>query len=214
MADEAASPTNVIVVSFEVDANAYEAMTKLKELDGQNQLDLTAAAVIVRHEDGQLEIKDEIDDNGVTGTATGGILGLLIGVLFGPFGVLIGGATGLLVGSLFDIDDDDDTESVLADISRQARPDRTTLLAEVGEPSPDVVDTAMSELGGDVLRRTAVDVEAEIAAADEAQKAAKRQARKVLREQRMAKQKADIHAKIEELKAKLGRHRSTTSAGA
>jgi len=214
MAEETFSPNNVIVVSFEDDPNAYEAMTSLKELDSQRQVDLAAAAIIVRHEDGQLEIKDEIDDNGVTGTATGGILGLLIGVLFGPFGVLIGGATGLLIGSLFDIDDDDDTESVLADISRQARPDHTTLLAEVGEPSPDVIDTAMSELGGDVLRRTAADVEAEIAAADEAQKAAKRQARKVLHEQRMAKQKADIHAKIEELKAKLGRHRSTTATGA
>jgi uncharacterized membrane protein len=214
MADEALSPTNVVVVSFEADANAYEAMTKLKELDSQQQVDLRAAAVIVRHEDGQLEIKDEIDDNGVSGTATGGILGLLIGVLFGPFGVLIGGATGLLIGSLFDLEDDDDTESVLADISRQARPDHTTLLAEVGEPSPEVIDTAMSELGGDVLRRTVADVEAEIAAADEAQKAAKRQARKVLREQRMAKQKADIHAKIEALKAKLGRHRSTAATGA
>jgi hypothetical protein len=30
----------------------------------------------------------------------------------------------------------------------------------------------------------------------------------------MAKQKSDIHAKIEELKAKLGRHRSTTTTGA
>ena len=54
MADEALSPTNVVVVSFETDANAYEAMTKLKELDSQDQVDLRAAAVIVRHEDGQL----------------------------------------------------------------------------------------------------------------------------------------------------------------
>ena len=137
-----------------------------------------------------------------------------IGVLFGPFGVLIGGATGLLIGSLFDLDDDDDTESVLAEISRHARADHTTLLAEVSEPSPDVIDTAMSELGGDVLRRPAADVEAEIAAAEEAQKAAKRAARKVLREQRLAKHKAEIHEKIEELKAKLRRHRSPAAADA
>ncbi|MEA2314091.1 MAG: hypothetical protein QOI03_783 [Solirubrobacteraceae bacterium] len=214
MADEAASPNNVIVVSFEHDANAYDAMTKLKELDSQRQVDLGAAAIIVRHEDGQLEIKDEIAEDSVSGTASGGILGLLIGVLFGPFGVLIGGATGLLIGSLFDLDDDDDTESVLADISRYARAGHTTLLAEVSEPSPEVIDTAMSELGADVLRRPAGDVEAEIAAAEEAQKAAKRQARKVLREQRLAKHKANVHAKIEELKAKLGRHKSTAAAGA
>jgi uncharacterized membrane protein len=212
MADEASSPNNVIVVSFEDDPNAYEAMTNLKELDGQRQVDLRAAAIIVRQEDGQLEIKDEIAEDGVSGTASGGILGLLIGVLFGPFGVLIGGATGLLVGSLFDLDDEDDTESVLADVSRYVRAGHTTLLAEVSEPSPEVIDTAMSQLGGDVLRRPAADVEAEIAAAEEAQKAAKRQARKVLREQRLAKHKADIHAKIEELKAKLGRHHSSKAS--
>jgi uncharacterized membrane protein len=214
MAEETFSPNNVIVVSFEDDPNAYEAMTSLKELDSQHQVDLAAAAIIVRHEDGQLEIKDEVAEHGVTGTASGGILGLLIGVLFGPFGVLIGGATGLLIGSLFDLDDDDDTESVLTDISRFARVGHTTLLAEVSEPSTAVIDTAMSQLGGDVLRRAAADVEAEIAAAEEAQKAAKREARKVLREQRLAKQKADIHAKIEALKAKLGRHKSPTAAGA
>ena len=214
MAEQAFSPNNVVIVSFEEDANAYEAMTNLKALDSEHQVDLRAAAVIVRHQDGQLEIKDEIAADGVSGTATGGILGLLIGVLFGPFGVLIGGATGLLIGSLFDLDDDDDTESVLADISRHARADHTTLLAELREQSPEVIDTAMSDLGGNVLRRSAADVEAEIAAADEAQKAAKRQARKVLREQRLAKHKADIHAKIEELKSKLGRHRSTAGAGA
>jgi uncharacterized membrane protein len=209
MADPASSPNNIIVVSFEDDSKAYEAMTNLKELDSQSQVGLRAAAIVVRHEDGQLEIKDEIADDGVSGTATGGILGLLVGVLFGPFGVLIGGATGLLVGSLFDLDDDDDTESVLADISRFARAGHNTLLAEVSEPSPEVIDTAMAQLDGAVLRRAVVDVEAEIAAAEEAQKAAKKEARKVLREQRLAKQKTDIHARIEALKAKLSRHRST-----
>jgi uncharacterized membrane protein len=214
MAEEASSPNNVIVVSFEDDPNAYEAMTNLKELDSQHQVELRGAAIIVRHEDGQLEIKDEIADDGVSGTASGGILGLLIGVLFGPFGVLIGGATGLLVGSLFDLDDDDETESVLADISRYARVGHTTLLAEIREPSPEVIDAAMAQLGGNVLRRPADDVEAEIAAAEEAQTAAKREARKVLREQRLAKHKANIHAKIEELKAKLGRHRTKAASSA
>jgi uncharacterized membrane protein len=214
MSDPVSSSNNIVVVSFEEDSKAYDAMTTLKELDSQSQIDLAAAAIVVRHDDGQLEIKDEIADDGVSGTATGGILGLLIGVLFGPFGVLIGGATGLLVGSLFDLDDDDDTESVLADISRFARAGHNTLLAEVSEPSPEVIDTAMSQLGGSVLRRAVLDVEAEIAAAEEAQKAAKKEARKVLREQRMAKQKSDIRAKIEALKAKLSRHRSTAASNA
>jgi uncharacterized membrane protein len=196
---------NVIAVSFEQDEKAYEALTQLKELDSQGQVELRAAAIVVRGADGRLALKDEIADQGMSGTATGGILGLLIGILFGPFGILLGGATGLLIGSLYDLEDDDDTESVLSDIARSARVDRATLLAEVGEPSSDVVDAAMSRMGGEVLRRPVADVEAEIAAAEAAQAAAKTEARRVLREQRQARAKADIRAKIEALKDKLER---------
>ncbi len=145
-------------------------------------------------------------DDALEGTATGGLIGLLIGILGGPFGVLLGGATGLLIGSLFDLADDDDTESALGELSRSAQVGRTTLLAQVTEQSPEVVDTAMGNLGGHVLRREMDDVEAEIAAAEDAQRAAAKAARKHLHEQRRAQAKEKIHAKIEELKAKLHRH--------
>ena len=65
------------------------------------------------------------------------------------------------------------------------------------------LDAAMSRLDGEVLRRSVTDVEAEISAAAEAQRAAKKQARKELRERRQVEHKAQIDAKIEELKSKL-----------
>ncbi len=111
------------------------------------------------------------------------------------------------MGSLFDLADEDHTESVLSDISRSVKPGRTSLLAEVTEPSPDVLDNSMAGLSGRVLRRPLQDVEAEIAAAEDAQRAAKKEARKRLHEQRHAEQKEKIHAKIEELKAKLHRQK-------
>jgi uncharacterized membrane protein len=197
---------NVLAVTFEEDSKAYEALTTVKQLDAQDQINLAAAAVVVRTDDGRLETKDQVGDDGIEGTATGGLIGLIIGILGGPFGVLLGGATGLLVGSLFDLADDDDTESALEELSRSAQVGRTTLLAQVNEQSPEVVDTAMARLGGTVLRRSMDDVEAEIAAAEDAQRAAKKAARKQLREQRRAQAKEKIHAKIEELKAKLHRH--------
>jgi uncharacterized membrane protein len=194
---------NVLAVNFVEDANAYEALSKLKELDSQGQLGLTAAAVVVRGQDGTISVKDDVGDSSYTGTATGGIVGLIIGILGGPFGVLLGGATGVLIGSLFDLEDADDTESVLEEISRAARADHTALLAQVSEQSPEVVDTAIERLGGTLVRRSVEDVEAEIAAAEDAQRAAKRAARKHLHEQRRAQAKEKIHAKLAELKAKL-----------
>jgi hypothetical protein len=109
-------------------------------------------------------------------------VGLLVGVLGGPIGVLVGGASGLLVGSRFDQDDTDETESALADISKSIRVGRTGLLADVSEESPVAIDAVMANLGGAVVRRSAVDVKAEVAAAEDAQREAKKKAREELRD--------------------------------
>jgi uncharacterized membrane protein len=196
---------NVLAVNFGEDSKAYEALSALKELDDQGQVAVAAAAVVVRGEDGSVVTKDSVGDANLEGTATGGIVGLVIGILGGPLGVLIGGATGLLIGSLFDMDDADETESALSDISRSVRPGHAAVIAQANEQSPDVVDEAMTRLGGTVVRRTADDVQAEIAAAEDAQQAAAKEARKRLREQRREQTKEKIQARIEELKAKLRR---------
>jgi uncharacterized membrane protein len=196
------SGENVIVVSFAQDSTAYEAFTNLKELDEQGQVSIKGAAIVQRGEDGRMVIKDSLDSEQFAGTATGGLIGLLVGVLGGPFGVLIGGATGLLIGSLYDMDDADETESVLAEISSAIRPGQTVMLAEVDEHSDDVVDQAMGSLGGTVLRRSVDDVEAEIAAAEDAQRAAKREARKQLLETRRSRAKEEIRRIVDALKAR------------
>jgi uncharacterized membrane protein len=210
------SPDNVLVVSFGEDAandkNAYQALTNLEELDAQGQIDIAGAVVVTRDLDGRVEIKSQVGDMPYTGTASGGLVGLLVGIIGGPLGVLIGGATGLLVGSLFDIDDATTTESVLSDISRQVRPGRTAVLAQVTEQSREVIDTAMWRLGGEVMRRSVVDVEEEIAVAQEAQRKAENEARKELHKARHEQRKEDAHAKVEELKKKL--HRSSVGASA
>jgi uncharacterized membrane protein len=210
------SPDNVLVVTFGEDAaddkNAYQALTDLKELDSQGQIKIAGAAVVTRDLDGRVDVKTEVGDLPYDGTASGGIIGLLVGIIGGPLGVLIGGGTGLLVGSLFDMDDAATTESVLTDISRQVQPTRTALLAQVTEQSHEVVDTAMARVGGEVMRRPVVDVEEEIAAAQDAQRTAEREARKELHQARHEKRKEDAHAKVEELKAKL--HRTSTGASA
>jgi uncharacterized membrane protein len=210
------SPDNVLVVTFgddgENDKNAYQALTDLKQLDSQGQVKITGAAVVERDINGRVEPKSEVGEDPYVGTASGGMIGLLIGIIGGPLGMLIGGAYGMLLGSLFDINEVDTTESVLGEISKQVQPERTALLAQVTEQSPEVVDAAMARLGGEVLRRPAVDVEEEIAAAEEAQRKAKHEARKELHKARVEKTKADAHAKVEEMKSKLKRPKAGATA--
>jgi uncharacterized membrane protein len=210
------SPDNVLVVTFgedaENDQNAYQALTDLKQLDSQDQIKLAGAAVVERDSEGRIEVKSDVDEDPYVGTASGGLIGLLLGIIGGPLGMLIGGAYGMLAGALFDIDQVDTTESVLGEISKQVQPTRSALLAQVTEQSPEVIDAAMARLGGEVLRRPAVDVEEEIAVAEEAQRKAKDEARKELYQARVDKTKADAHAKVEEMKAKLHRSRAGATA--
>ena len=204
---------NVLAVNFEEGSKAYEALTTVKELDAQRQIGLIGAAVVVRGEDGRVVVKDSVGDTGRTATATGGIIGLVVGILGGPFGVLLGGATGLLIGSLFDLDDAEEAESVLSAMSRSIRVGQTALLVEVNEQSDDVIDTAMSRLGGTVERHSLDEVRAEIAAAEDAQRAAAKEARKQLREHRHAQMTDAIRETIEDLKAKLHRSEPVGAAG-
>jgi uncharacterized membrane protein len=209
---EAVSAYNVISVSFNDDSSAYKALTALKELDAQSRVGVDAAAVVVRGDDGALAVKDGVGSYRSEGAASGGLLGLLIGILGGPLGVLLGGTYGLMVGSLFDLEQAEDTESVLSQISTSVRPGHAALLAQVSERSPEVVDTAMAGLGGTVLRRPVADVEGEIAVAEQAQREAQRQATTELLRGRRERTKEQIRNKVDELKAKLSRRE--TAAGA
>jgi uncharacterized membrane protein len=203
---------NVIAVNFDEESKAYEAMTVLKELDNQGQIALAEAAVVVRSAAGAIDTKETIGSPEFTGTAAGGVFGLIIGVLGGPVGVLLGGAAGILTGSLFDLTDEDDTDSALAAISTSLQVDRTALLAQVDEQTAEVVDVALGRLGGTILRRPMGEVMAEIAASEDAQRAAEKAARKRLHEQKRTQTKEKVDAKIEELKAKLPGHHPAGAA--
>jgi len=207
MLDDGFNRENVLAVSFTEHANAYEALSRLKELDARGDVSVRGAAVVVRDEDGKIVSKEQVGEETWEGTASGGLIGLLIGVLGGPLGVIVGGATGLMVGSLFDMDDDDETECALAAISKSVRVGSPALLADVIEESPVAIDAVMANLDGTVLRRSAADVQAEVAAAEEAQREAKKKARKALHDARHKKQKEEIDAKVADLRAKLDRHK-------
>ena len=204
-ATEGRSNYNVIAVSFDDDRNAETAMTLLKELDAQERVVIQQAVVVVRREDGQVVEADTTESTLMLGTASGGVLGLLIGIIGGPLGMLIGGAGGLYAGALFDIHDAGEAESALAGISSSVRVGRTALLAVVTERSTEAIDTSMSGLGGTVLRRSVADVDAEVAAAENAQRKAKLEARRELIRRRKQHDKAAVSAKIAEVKDKLPR---------
>jgi uncharacterized membrane protein len=202
---------NVILVTFEEESKAYQAASVLKQADVEGRIVLQAIAIVQRTEDGTLRVKEgEVDDFPVAtwtataiGAATGGLIGLTLGVLGAPLGLLLGGAWGTLLGSLIDLDALAEEESVLATMARAIQPGTTALIAGVTEPTTEVVDTEMERLGGVIIRRPVAEVEAELAA-EEATRAAEEEARRKLREERKPGLKEKAQQKLDELKARLG----------
>src|SRR4051812_18442186 len=191
---------NIIVTTFTEDSRAYEALARLKELAAENQIELHDGGGVGRTQGGTLHLRDEAnnEDDGLA-TLTGGTIGLLIGTLAGPLGLLLGGAVGLLAGGIVDVERDDETDSVLEHISRTIGIGQTAVLADVDESGSAAVDGAMAALDGKVSRYARMDVEAEIAGAEEAAHEARVKARKELRHQRREATAEKIQAKLREL---------------
>ncbi|HUJ63924.1 MAG TPA: DUF1269 domain-containing protein [Acidimicrobiales bacterium] len=201
---------NVVLVAFYENSKAYEGLSALKSLSDQGQLTARSAALVERDETGKLQIKDSFDVDIGLATAGGGFVGMLVGVLGGPVGMLLGLASGALVGGAYELRRGDDQDEVLTQLNAAINPGHTVLLAQVNEPSVDVLDKAMADLGGSVVRRSEDEVLSEIAAAEDAADAAQAAARKAVREQKKAEMKEKRDDRIAALKAKFARHREAT----
>jgi uncharacterized membrane protein len=194
---------NVILVTFGDASRAYEGFANVRQLDGGGQVELVDAGVVERDASGLLSLREGGDEASGTGTLTGGFVGLLVGVLGGPIGVLFGGAVGVIAGSLYDLDRAEETDSVLEHIARDIPIGGTALVLAASEEGPQAVDAAMDALGGSITRYPRKDVEAEIAAADEAARKARREAREQMRRARRESVREKVHAELERLRAKL-----------
>ena len=194
--------TNVVLLSFEKSSKAYQALSELKQAAVQGKIGLNTAAVVERNLDGSLKFGDGASDGAAGDAALAGTaIGALVGVLGGPLGVLMLGATGGFLGSLVSLDTVETRTSLLEQMSHAIPPGAVAVLAEVEESDNAAVDAIVQSLGnGLLLRRPVEALLVEIAAAEEAQEAAAKEARKVLRE----KQKAEWKDKFDNWKEEVG----------
>jgi uncharacterized membrane protein len=139
---------SVVVVQFSEPSKAYQGLSMLKELDADGRIGLESAAVVVRSADGELTIPESADNVGLVGTASGSLMGMLIGVLGGPVGVLLGWGSGALMGGAFDIGREITSDEALTVLGQAIPPGTTALMASVEEPTVEIIDAEMYRLGG------------------------------------------------------------------
>jgi uncharacterized membrane protein len=194
---------NVIVVGFTEQSKAYQALSVLKQCDADGRIELRSAAIVERTPSGELRTPEGADNVGLVGTASGSLIGMLIGILGGPVGVLVGWGSGALMGGVFDIVRAEKSDEALFALGRAIPPASTAVIAGVAEPAVEVIDGEMAKLGGEVTRRPLDDVMSELEAAEDAAEAAAREARRTLREERKAELTTDLNERVGKLKQKL-----------
>ena len=202
---------NIVVSLFEVESEAYQALTQLKQYPGDEKSYVSAAALI-KKENGALRTLDGFDTgtNTTDDMAIGGLVGALFGVLGGPVGLLLGGSYGMLVGSVIDADDAGMNASMLEQIANKMDDDEVAIIGLAFEEDEAILDQKLSQFKTVIARYDASVVAAEVEEARMLEDNMARQARKELRDEKKAERKekraekkAKLSADWEDFKAKF-----------
>ena len=193
---------NIIIVTFDVESEAYQALTELKKNVVCNGYILSQAA-LVKNKDGHFEMIDSLDTGIQTrnDTRLGGLVGSLLGIAGGPLGMVLMGGYGALIGSAVDWSDAAQNASLMEHVLTCVTEDQTVLIAVAEERGTADFDRNFEKLSAEITRFDAAEVAAEIAEAERIQEEMALQAKKQLREAKKADRKQEIEARREKLKA-------------
>lgn len=186
---------NVVVAVFGVESEGFQALSELRQsAEGESYL-VSAAALIKKTGDACFYL-DGFDTGAHTtdNTLKGGLIGMVVGLLGGPIGVLLGGSYGTLIGATMDTGDAVFGASMLDQIADKLDDGMVALVALVAEESPDAIDAKLSEYYTVIARFDAEAVAEEVDKAYEAQAEMARLAKIELRKQ----QEAEFKAQLEE----------------
>ena len=191
-----------VVVVFPNEAKAQEGTRAFRSLHEEGSLSLYGIAVLVKDATGKVETKEE-DRPGPRGTALGALLGGLVGLIGGPAVAALGAAGGALAGGWRDALHAGVATDFLDEVSRELRPGRSAVVAEVAEEWVTPLDARMEAIGGVVLRTRPADLEAERIAQEAEGHRADLEQREAERAQAGDQAGMRLQARVDEARAKL-----------
>ena len=196
---------NVVVTIFEVESEAFQAFNELRtKFAGAGYT--AAEAALVRNKEGRIDMLDGFSLGPAAGddTATGIMIGSLIGILGGPIGVILGAGIGGLAGNASDTDRAIDTVNGVAVVADKLFEGETAIVALVQEDEP-AFDAVFSGYKTTIVRYDAADIAADV---DELRKIEEKVSEDVaaqLKAERKAERKAKFEAQVDEYVAATNR---------
>jgi len=161
------------VVGFEGIHRAAEVMPDLRDLQATGTVDLADAVAVYRTDDGRLLVDESVKPTSAEGATTGGLLGVLIGlVLAVPItggasaavvasaigtGALALGAIGAAIGHQEAVDVKTTSgiaEGLVTQIGGMVQPGQSALFVLADTTDPESVAQRLGRYGGTILRTT------------------------------------------------------------
>jgi len=192
----------ILVVVFSEASKAFEGRDALKSLDHEDLLTLYTYAVITKTPDGKTVVNEEKDREGLK-TVLGSSLGSLIGLLGGPTGFAVGAMAGFLTGLMADLVNARVSADFVDEVSRELKPGKFALVAEVNEDWTRWVDLRMAELGGVAYRQTLSEVRDAAKSEDIAAMKTDLALLKAEQAEASADRKAKLYERINQLETKI-----------
>jgi uncharacterized membrane protein len=155
--------SQLLVITFGARETAGQAAERLKGLQGAHAASIQDMAVVEKDADGKVHVHHGIDVATAGGAITGGVLGLMLTVVFFPVaGLVIGAAAGAFIGRSLHHNID---RKLIEDVTDDLTAD-TSALFVIGEGSAAAVVGALTPFKGKVYQTTLdAEVEAQLQAA-------------------------------------------------
>ncbi len=176
----------VIVMNFEVESQAYQGFSELKKLAAEGQIKGEQMAVVTHSNDGQhkFKVEDFIDFTGSNKTSTGGLIGMLVGILVGPLTMLLGWVGGSMIGATQDAKEIKNARNIFEFLVSDIAEGQTglILIAEEEDNRP-INEVIINQLRGGISRFDYDEVEAEIKKAQQVETDTRNNAKKAWQKQ-------------------------------
>lgn len=162
---------NIVVAVFAVESEGFQTFTELRQAVSGKDYFVSSAALVKKNAE-VCNVLDAFDTGAHTANdaLAGGLIGMMLGILAGPLGVLLGGSFGTLVGMDVDAVDTVHNVSMLDQIAGKLDDGMVAIIALADESSEDGLDAKLSAHNAVVAR-----FDAEVVA-DEVDKAYEKQA--------------------------------------
>ena len=140
---------NLVVITFEDPEKAQQVLEALREEEHDHQISLDDTAVVVKGEDGTVEVDNEVDRGIKIGAVGGGLLGLVIGFLIGGplVSLALGAIAGALGGDLANLGID---QRFINDVTEDLAPGSSALFLMARDADPEATAAALEPFEGKV----------------------------------------------------------------